>query len=86
MDDRSGSPNSEVPTPVVTPLLTITSERKKPVSPNANRLITTPDTIWFTPKRIDSTARRADTSPPATTEIRIENHSHPVDWALPMVA
>ena len=86
ISDSRGKPNSEVPTPVVMPVLTITSERRKPVSPRANRLITTPPTIWFTPKRMDSTARRAATSPPASTEMRMENHSHPVDWASPMVA
>ena len=45
-----------VGTPVVIPVSTITSERRNPVTPRANRLITTPEMIWSTRNVTDSRA------------------------------
>ncbi len=47
ISDSSGMPISDVDTPLLKPDGTITSERRNPVRPRANRLITTPDTIWL---------------------------------------
>ena len=64
MLERPGRAMSGVGMPIETPVGTITSERMKPVTPRARRLITTPEMTWSTRNDTHSRAWSSATSPP----------------------
>ena len=70
-------------TPVEMPVSTSTSERRKPVSPRASRLITTPAMIWSTRKVTARSASSSAMSPPVSRAIPTAAHSAQESWASP---